>query len=297
MKQKLAIVFSSLWLAIASAFGQDSTTVAELQQLVEQARIVTIAHGRPATMSLGLDLGTSAVRNTYLVPLLYEGVNVGINFDRWRKMRHGKWNNQQIINVKFAFGDAESGRNSTMWSGRATYRYAMHRQLATYLEKAGMRLYLGPYAGAEIGYDYSLKTAGGNNPATMRLVGNVGASAVANFDYRLFGKRCTFDLQLQMPLMGAGFMPEYGASYYETFLLDNTKHNAHFTSLHNQQDLDVRAATNIPFSVLPCFGRSGSMLRLGVYYHIETMDINHIVERYSSIGLCIGWTWRYLPIK
>lgn len=100
-------------------------------------------------------------------------------------------------------------------------------------------------------------------------------------------------LQAQLPLMGAAFTPEYGASYYETFLLQTTDNNAHFTSLHNQQDLDLRLTTDVPLSVL--YKPWETVVRLGVGYHIETMKINDITTRCSSFEFVVGWVYQYLP--
>lgn len=255
------------------------------------------AQDRPVQSVLTAEFGTSAVRNTYLAPLLYEGSQMGVHYERWRVMRSHTWTNQQIIDVDFANGDAENGKNSTTWSGRALYRYAMHRDLSDLLpgDNTDFSLLVGPYAGLETGFDYNLKMAGSNNPGTVRMVGNAGVSAVASYAYRVKGRPCRVSLQAQLPLAGMAFMPEFGASYYETFLHD-TDNNVHFTSLHNEQDLDVRLSVDVPLAIVPGLKKLKTVIRLGGYYHIETMDINSIVNRYSTIGLSIGWTWKYLPL-
>ena len=258
---------------------------------------LAMAQDRPVQSVLTADFGGSAVRNTYLAPLLYEGTQIGVRYERWRTMRSFSWTNQQIIDVEVADGDSENGKHSTTWSGRAMYRYAMHRDVSYLLGSrlTNLRLLLGPYAGIESGFDYNLKIAGSNNPGTVRLVGNTGISLAAKYGYSIMGKPCTVNFQAQMPLIGVAFMPEFGASYYETFLIESDN-NVHFTSLHNEQDLDLRLSTDIPLAVIPGLKKLKTVVRLGAYYHIETMDINSIVNRYSTIGFSIGWTWKYLPL-
>lgn len=258
---------------------------------------LVLAQDRPVQSVLTAELGRSAARNTYLAPMLYEGTQIGVRFERWRTMRSMKWTNQQIIDVDFAEGDAENGKNSTTWTGMAMYRYAMHRDVSAWLkaEDSRLRILLGPYAGFETGFDYNLKIGGSNNPGAVRVVTNVGASLVGALDYKIKGRPCSVQLQAQMPLLGAGFMPEFGASYYETFLI-HTDNNVHFTSLHNEQDLDVRLSTDIPLAVIPGLRKLKTVVRLGGYYHIETMKINDIADRYSTMGISIGWTWKYLPL-
>lgn len=258
---------------------------------------LAVAQDRPAQSVLTAEWGKSAMRNTYLAPLLYEGRQIGVRYERWRTMRSYKWTNQQIIDADFADGDAENGQHSTSWSIRAMYRYAMHRDISHLLcsHCQGLTVLIGPYAGLETGFDYNLKLGSSNNPATARFVGNMGVSLASTYDYTLWGQPSKVNLHVQMPLIGYAFMPEYGASYYETFLLESGN-NGHFTSLHNEQDLDVRLSTDIPIAVIPWFKRMKTIVRLGAYYHIETMDINSIVNRYSTFGISIGWTWKYLPL-
>ena len=249
---------------------------------------------------LTAELGGGAARNTYLAPLLYEGSTIGLRFERWRTMRSMRWINQQTIDADFASGYAEQGKNSSMWTGRAVYRYAMHwnkdpEAVSNHVQPGEFRILYGPYAGADLGFDYNLKIGGANNPGAVRATTNIGASLFASYGYELRGRNCEVLLQAQVPLLGVAFMPEYGASYYETFLI-NSDNNVHFTSLHNQQDFDVRLMTDIPLAVIPGMKKLKTVIRFGGYYHIDTMDINHIVNRYSTIGICVGWTWHYLPL-
>jgi hypothetical protein len=158
--------------------------------------------------------------------------------------------------------------------------------------------YLGPYAGIDLGFDYNLKIASSNNPATARVTTNLGAAGAVCYRFQsqsAQGMRVM--LQAHAPLLGMGFCPEYGASYYETFYLDSSSETFHFTSLHNQQDLDVQLAVDFPLAVIPWFRRFDSVLRLGGSYHIETMDINDITTRYSSFEFVIGWVYQYLPFS
>ena len=252
--------------------------------------IIHVKQFRPAHLSLSFDFGWSASRHTYLAPLLYNGTSFGLHFERNREMRWKRWENFQLADVDFASGKAESGGNSRMWTGRALYRYAMHYNLLK------EKLFVGPYIGAEFGFDYNLYLGGGNNPATVRVASNTGVSFVARHGFSMRGKLCQVDFLAQMPLLGTALMPEYGSSYYETFYLNTNQSKMHFTSLHNQQDLDFRLGVNIPVAVIPWFKKCKPVIRIGGFYHIDTMKINDIVSRYSSVGFSIGWTWKHLPL-
>lgn len=249
---------------------------------------------RPVTSSLSLGVGDGKMRDTYLTNLLYDGVAVDIHYDRTRMMRFHKWNNLQSLDLSFMSGDDQQGGLSSAIDGRIRYRYAMHRVWT--LDKYSF--FVGPYIGMDLGFNYNLKMSNGNNPATVRLTENLGLSCGAGWNYAIRRQPCKVDLLVQTPLMGSALVPEYGASYYETFYLqEDVDKCVRSTSLHNQQDLDIRLTTDMPFSIIPWFKRYGSSLRLGVAYHIETMDINHIVTRNSTFQFVLGWTWQYLPYK
>lgn len=248
---------------------------------------------RPVTNAFSYRMGQGRVRNTYLAPLLYTGTDYSLEFERWRLQHNLEWVNWQMADLSFATGE-DKGLHSSNWSGRIRYRYGvLHRWQEA---SSAWSYYVGPMLGTDVGFDYNLKMGGANNPATARITANVGAVGLLSYRFqqpRLQGLKVS--LETQFPLLGAAFMPEFGSSYYETFYLRNTSHYVHFTSLHNQQDLDLRLVADVPMSLIPWFSGFDSVVRLGASFHTETMDINHIVTRYSSLQFVVGWVYEYLP--
>ena len=261
---------------------------------------------RPVTNILSMRIGQGKMRNTYLTPLLYSGTSISLEGQRWRMHRNPVWTSWQQADIMFSTGE-DHGHNSEAWAGRLRYRYGILRRWSDSLDPSTLDIrsehspwsfYLGPYAGVDLGFDYNLKMASSNNPATARVTTNLGAAGAVSYKFqspRAQGMRVM--LQAHAPLLGMGFCPEYGASYYETFYLDSSDHIFHFTSLHNQQDVDVQLAVDFPLAIIPWFRSFDSVLRLGGSYHIETMDINHITTRYSSFEFVIGWVYQYLPFS
>jgi len=261
---------------------------------------------RPVTNILSLRIGQGRMRDTYLTPLLYTGSSISLEGQRWRMLRNLDWTSWQFADIAFSTGE-DHGHDSEAWAGRLRYRYGILRRWSDSLDPLTLDIrpasspwsfYLGPYAGIDLGFDYNLKIASSNNPATARVTTNLGAAGAVCYRFQsqsAQGMRVM--LQAHAPLLGMGFCPEYGASYYETFYLDSSSETFHFTSLHNQQDLDVQLAVDFPLAVIPWFRRFDSVLRLGGSYHIETMDINDITTRYSSFEFVIGWVYQYLPFS
>jgi len=260
--------------------------------LIASSNLLFAQEERPVSSTLVAGWGQGKVRDTYLTNLLYTGTAFDIRYERTRIMRSGVWDNHQWLDVDLMYEAVDKSDASASHAGRLRYRYAMHRKM---ISGSSYSASLGWVTGADLGFNYNLKMANSNNPATVRAAVNAGISGKARYAYCLRKQPCFVELQLQAPLLGAALVPEYGASYYETFYLDHTDRDAHFTSLHNQQDLDIRLTTDIPFSVIPYMTRFSSSLRVGMAYHIETMDINHIITRQSTLQFVLGWTWQYLP--
>ncbi len=249
---------------------------------------------RPVSNTIAYQFGYGQMRDSYLTPLLYGGRANTVRYDRARRLRSSLLSNQQTITGTLMTGD-DKGNHSESWAARASYHYALHFGV---WRSELWSLAVGPYSGAEVGFDYNLKLATANNPATVHAdVTFVGASATAAWHYRLGHHSCLALLSVQAPLAGSTLMPDFGGSYYETFYLDDYagSKTAIFTSLHNEQNLDVRLTTDLPVALVPCLRRFDSRLTLGVDYRIETMKVNHIVRRFSTIEAVIGWTYQQLP--
>lgn len=242
---------------------------------------------RPVVSSLEVQWGASAMRDTYLAPLRYDGWLVGLSYRRWRAWRWPEWNSRQVFGGRFGIG-TDKGEHGDTWVGRLSYDYAAHRQ---WRPAERLTLMAGPSLGAEVGFDYNLKVASGNNPATARLVAAAGLSTAVVWRYDCRRKPCDVMLEAQVPLLGYALQPEYGASYYETFYLGNTRNLHHFTSLHNRQDLHLRLTTQLPVAVVPWLDNRKGALRVGAEWHIDTMRLNHVNTRLSYFSLVVGWTW------
>lgn len=257
-----------------------------LTTAVVMAQEVDAEAVRPVTNVLQLQMGRVSARDTYLTPQLYSGINMGVQYERWHAWKNPLWVSEQTVVARFGMPE-DRGGHSSEWVGRFGYRYAAHHRWEHVLWEP-LTLLGGAFAGVEGGFDYNLKMEGANNPATVKMAVNTGVSAAAIWYYKLFGKPSSAMLHMQLPLIGLALQPEYGASYYETFYLKTAGNETHFTSLHNRQDLDVRLTTDMALSAIPWLKNNGNRLRLGVGYHIETMDINQVVTRYSTCECIVG---------
>ena len=273
--QKYILLITTLLMACSSATAQEAEGVV-----------------RPVRNVMQLHLGDSKVRDTYLTPQLYSGITLGLTYERWHAWKNTRLTSQQIVSAMMSMGD-DRGQHSEAWAFRVGYRYAAHYRWDDVFW-SGLTLMAGPYANVQGGGNYNLKMAAANNPATAQVAVQMGASVAGVWHYRLRGQACSAMLQMQTPLLGYALQPEYGASYYETFYLGTAGNLHHFTSLHNRQDYDFRLTTDMAFSVLPWMKNNANSLRLGAGYHIETMDVNDVVTRFSSFNIIIGLVFDHI---
>lgn len=275
MRRLLFILIMNLAL-LAFAEGQDSVVI------------------RPVTHVVQLQVGQGRVRDTYLTPLLYSGICLSLYQDRWHAWRNHAWSSQRTIIVQGTIG-SDKGNHSDNYAIRVGVRYGVHWRKS--LLDGRLTTLAGPYVGGEVVGNYNVKLAAGNNPADFQASTAIGASVAAVWHYTVSNQPASVMLQVQTPVMGYSFQQEYGASYYETFGLESTTINKHhFTSFGSRQDFDVRLTTDLPVCLMPCFRNFNHKLRIGIAYHIDTQDINHVVKRFSSFEGVVGWVYQNVVI-
>ena len=283
--ESMRIALSLFFITLSAWLGPHKAIAQELDSL----------KSRPITASVTFGMGSSVLRDTYLTPLAYKGNALGVHYERWRRSRHMNWANRQTLRFTFVTGQ-DANRYTETWAGRLCYGFASHIDL---YQNEQSNILAGLYTHFDGGFNYNLKLAGSNSPATARLVNNYGLSVVTNHRYTLRGKPCDLMLQASTPLVGWAFAPEFGESYYEHFYLqqqDGYRLSPTFTSLHRQQELDLRLTTDIPLSIFPWWRHKHIALRTGIDYHIETARIHHITTRLSTFEWVIGWTFKHLSI-
>ena len=120
-----------------------------------------------------------------------------------------------------------------------------------------------------------------NNPAQAKLYTNVAASGMAL--YNINWKRCPITLryQVDVPVMGVMFSPEYGQSYYEIFSLGHTEGTVHFTSLHNQPTMRHWLTADVNFRKLT--------LRVGYMADMQQTSVGGLKSHDYSSSFMVGF--------
>mgnify|MGYP001511672021 CR=1 FL=1 len=121
----------------------------------------------------------------------------------------------------------------------------------------------------------------GNNPAQARAYINLAASGMAIWDLRIKNRPITLRYQVNLPLAGIMFMPNYGQTYYEIFTLGHGDGVVNFTSLHNQPSLRQMLTADFPV------GRA--RMRFAYIWDAQQSKVNEIKTHTYSHVFMVGF--------
>ena len=221
-------------------------------------------------------LGVTLLNNldTYLSNYNYKGLGLNYSHEAFRDACTGNyhWKYQKLLNI--TAGYAIQGSNlqyaaliSYNWSGYHPCKVAQ-----------GLTLLAGAQIQLEGGALYN--PAGGNNPAAAKLRTALAASGMAIYHFPVLRSEWVARYQIDIPLMGAMFAPEFGQSYYEIFGLGHAKNIVAFTHPGNNPSWRHMLSLDIPIKA--------TTLRLSYIadmYQSRINDINcHIYRNTFAIG-------------
>jgi len=173
-------------------------------------------------------VGTSHVYDSYLSPLKYSGTNVGLVYEQMRMIGMGNGNlsvqHQFFINYSYTENSTQTASDQTGWfeyNFGLPYRFNLTDNL---------QLFAGPQAGVMLGFIYNSRN--GNNPASAKVNADVGLSGIAAYKLMIKSQPIRFRYQLNLPVIGGLYSPQYGESYYEIGM-GNSEKLFYFSSFHN----------------------------------------------------------------
>ena len=212
--------------------------------------------------------------DTYLSNYNHKGLGLNYAHEVFRNALTGNylWKYQRIFNA--TAGYAIQGSNlqyaalaSQSWGGYHPFKVAK-----------GLTLLAGAQIQLEGGTLYN--PANGNNPAAAKLRTALAASGMAIYHFPMRRSEWTARYQVDIPLVGAMFAPEFGQSYYEIFGLGHAKNIVAFTHPGNNPSWRHMLTLDIPIK--------GTTLRIAYVadiYQSRINDINcHIYRNTFAIG-------------
>ena len=212
--------------------------------------------------------------DTYLSNYNHKGFGLNYSHEAFRDARTGnyRWKYQKLLNI--TAGYAIQGSNLQYaalvgynWSGYHPFKVAQ-----------GLTLLAGAQVQLEGGALYN--PAGGNNPAAAKLRTALAVSGMAIYHFPVLRSEWIARYQIDIPLMGAMFAPEFGQSYYEIFSLGHAWNVVAFTHPGNNPSWRHMLSLDIPVKA--------TTLRISYtsdLYQSRINDINcHIYRNTFAIG-------------
>ena len=222
-----------------------------------------------------LDLGYASVHDSYLTPITYDGIDLGLSFESMRSVRHDTWLWQFQAGVDYNYVE-NPAQNNDLHKLMGDLSFNMQRQWQGVLHPR-LGFSAGPMAQLRAGIVYDAVNS--NNPVTVRAHANLGATGMAWFNTRLGHMPVTLRYQAQLPVVGVFFAPEYDESYYEIYL-GNHRNLAHMGWWGNRLDMTHYLGADLHLGK--------TIVRLGYRSRMERWTVNHLHVHDVTHSLVLG---------
>ena len=224
--------------------------------------------------------GSTNILDTYISQEKFHGE--GITFlNLTQKDRNGKkWSTIVQHEANFSLADDRADCSHEMEGNYGIY-WGRFRQ---WMLPHQWTVEAGGLVNGNIGFIYN--TNNSNNPAQARLSVNVMPSAIVTRPFSLFRQQFGLRYELDLPLAGVMFSPNYGQSYYELFNRGNYDHNIVPTTFVSAPSF--RQQLSIDWHCC----RSWS-LRLGYLGNYQQAQVNNLKQHVYNHRLMIGVVKRF----
>lgn len=257
-----------------------------------------------AAQSHMIGVGPSRILDTYISQEKYSGVGITYLYIRAGKKPNKRWQNNIEHEVDLS-KTRDRSHTTSMLEGNYNLYWARLARLATipsppsppskpsqpsppskpsqpsqpsppsFLLQAGLA------AHANLGFLYDMSNS--NNPAQARIALNLMPTAIATYAFNIRQQRFSLRYELNLPLVGLMFSPNYGQSYYEIFSRGNYDHNIVPTTFVSAPNF--RQLLTLDWQVSEKWA-----VRVGYLGNYQQADVNHLKSHIYTHRFIIGVT-------
>ena len=223
-----------------------------------------------------IGFGPSRILDTYISQEKFSGVGFTYLYiyDGRKPGKH--WQNTIEHEVDLSKSKDRSG-NISMLEGNYNLYWGRYRQWL--LCDNRLKLQAGGLANANLGFLYDMSSS--NNPAQARLALNIMPSGIATYRFTLGQQRFSLRYELNLPLLGIMFSPNYGQSYYEIFTRGNYDRNVVPTTFVSAPNF--RQVLTLDWELSTRWA-----LRIGYLGNYQQADINHLKQHIYTHRVLLG---------
>ena len=250
-----------------------------------QAQEDTLRTTRQVMRSTLYGIGHTNLLDTYLSPMEYTGPELRILRENIRNTKYmdSKVYRQSLFQANVSLTENKAGTGSE-FTFLANWNLAYHY---SFYKSGKWQLQVGPNLDLNGGMIYNMRNS--NNPVNAKAYANLGASGMAIYRFKIKEHPFMLRYQLNVPLLGVMFSPEYGQPYYEMSIAKDFGKNIRFTSLHNQPS--VRQFITLDFPI------RNTTLRVGYVCDIQQAKVNHLKSHMWSHSFLIGFVKHFQIIN
>ena len=187
----------------------------------------TLRSNKVITNTQMLGMGAVNTLDTYLSPEEYTGTE--LRYISHSVRENGTKLSRELVHQAQILSVRNRRENNNELGGFYNFQYNWQYALGQWNVGEGeLLLKAGGGVDTRLGFLYNMRNS--NNPAQAYAQLNISPNAVAAYRFRLRNIPFQLRYEVQAPLLGLTFSPNYGQSYYEIFTRDNYDHNLVVTS-------------------------------------------------------------------
>lgn len=237
----------------------------------------TLRSNKVITNTQILGIGAVNTLDTYLSPEEYTGTE--LRYISHSVRENGTKLSRELVHQAQILSVRNRRENNNELGGFYNFQYNWQYALGQWNVGEGeLRLKVGGGVDTRLGFLYNMRNS--NNPAQAYGQVNIAPNAVAAYRFRLRNLPFQLRYEVQVPLLGLAFSPNYGQSYYEIFTHDNYDHNLVVTSPVSAPSL--RQLLTLDFTV------RHTTFRVGYLGDYQQAKVNQLRQHVWSNLLVLG---------